>query len=144
MDSQEEIIGEMELIFKPTCESKIKILDDGFKYTDEDLTVDGLFTKEANLRRLDYLDSLYPIETNKNTEKIQMTKRVIMLCLNQMGLDVMTSTYSLNAKQRSSLQKLMRNYDDIDPDIIKIEFNTMVNEEIFNGTRDITKLPIYK
>ena len=140
MDNQEE----MELIFKPTCESKIKILDDGFKYTDEDLTVDGLFTKEANLRRLDYLDSLYPIETNKNTEKIQMTKRVIMLCLNQMGLDVMTSTYSLNAKQRSSLQKLMRNYDDIDPDIIKIEFNTMVNEEIFNGTRDITKLPIYK
>ena len=144
MDSQEEIIGEMELIFKPTCESKIKILDDGFKYTDEDLTVDGLFTKEANLRRLDYLDSLYPIETNKNTEKIQMTKRVIMLCLNQMGLDVMTSTYSLNAKQRTSLQKLMHNYDDIDPEIIKIEFNTMVNEEIFNGTRDITKLPIYK
>ena len=144
MDSQEEIIGEMELIFKPTCESKIKILDDGFKYTDEDLTVDGLFTKEANLRRLDYLDSLYPIETNKNTEKIQMTKRVIMLCLNQMGLDVMTSTYSLNAKQRTSLQKLMHNYDDIDPEIIKIEFNTMINEEIFNGTRDISKLPIYK
>ena len=144
MDSQEEIIGEMELIFKPTCESKIKILDDGFKYTDEDLTVDGLFTKEANLRRLDYLDSLYPIQTNKNTEKIQMTKRVIMLCLNQMGLDVMTSTYSLNAKQRTSLQKLMHNYDDIDPEIIKIEFNTMINEEIFNGTRDISKLPIYK
>ena len=144
MDSQEEIIGEMELIFKPTCESKIKILDDGFKYTDEDLTVDGLFTKEANLRRLDYLDSLYPIQTNKNTEKIQMTKRVIMLCLNQMGLDVMTNTYSLNAKQRTSLQKLMHNYDDIDPEIIKIEFNTMINEEIFNGTRDISKLPIYK
>lgn len=144
MDSQEEIIGEMELIFKPTCESKIKILDDGFKYTDEDLTIDGLFTKEATLRRLDYLDSLYPIETNKNTEKIQMTKRVIMLCLNQMGLDVMTSTYSLNAKQRTSLQKLMHNYDDIDPEIIKIEFNTMVNEEIFNETRDISKLPIYK
>ena len=140
MDNQDE----MELIIKPTCESKIKILNDGFKYTDEDLTIDGLLTKEANMRRLDYLDSLYPIETNDNTKRIQMTKRVIMLCLNQMGLDVMTNTYSLSNKQRTSLQKLMHNYDDIDPDIIKIEFNTMINEEIFNGTRDITKLPIYK
>jgi len=139
-----EIIEDMELVVKPTPESKIKIMDDGFKYTDEDLTVDGLFTKKANMRRLEYLDSLYPIETNENTERIQMTKRVIMLCLNQMGLDVMTNTYSLSDKQRKALQNLMHNYDDIDPELIKLEFNAMVNDEIFNGKRDLSKVPIFK
>ena len=139
-----EIIEDMELVIKPTPESEIKIMDDGFKYTDEDLTVDGLFTKKANMRRLEYLDSLYPIETNENTERIQMTKRVIMLCLNQMGLDVMTNTYSLSDKQRKALQNLMHNYDDIDPELIKLEFNAMVNDEIFNGKRDLSKVPIFK
>lgn len=120
----------------------IRTDDDGFKIYKNDLTDDNLLTAKALLRKEKFLDN--KMKVKEETIQTQMTKKVIRICLCNMGLDFMANTYNLTSTQRKKLQTKMKEYEDKTIEEINIEFNEHCNEYIFDNPKlDYSKLPVY-
>lgn len=116
--------------------------EDGFKIYKNDLTDDNLLTAKALLRKEKFLDN--KMKVKDETLQTQMTKKVIRICLCNMGLDFMANTYNLTSSQRKKLQTKMREYEDKTIEEINIKFNECCNDYIFdNPNLDYSKLPVY-
>lgn len=134
----------MELVInEKKRDEKIKLIDkDGFEYTEDDLVEKDVMKVEALIRKEKFLDEKYPVK--EKDFKVEMTKKVIMISLYDLGLNVMTNTYNLSTKKRDELQERMRYYEDISIDDINAKFNKVCNYEIFDNPQvDYSKLPIY-
>lgn len=113
---------------------------DGFSYTKADLTEDGVLSIEAQLRRIKYLDDKQNILIRDYGTN--MKRKVLSICLNKLGLDIMTNTYSLKQSKREELQKLMWEYNGKDEETINNDFyKACLDQELFD--RDYTKYPVY-
>lgn len=125
---------------------EIKTDFDGFQYISSDLTLDGLLTVKANIRKMEFLDRKQKegIKTTPDEKRINELKtRVKCICLNKMGLSIMKNTLDLNKSEREKLKLLMYAYNDkLENDIIT-EFNAICNSEIFNDKIEYEKFPIY-
>ena len=116
--------------------------DDGFNIYKNDLTDDNLLTAKALLRKEKFLDN--KMKVKDEILQTQMTKKVIRICLCNMGLDFMANTYNLTSSQRKKLQTKMREYEDKTIEEINNEFNELCNDYIFDNPKiDYSKLPIY-
>ena len=119
-----------------------KLNKDETKENDPDLTVDGLPTIEAQLRDIELKDNETVIK--EETLQTKMTKKVVRLCLVQLGFNFMTNVKDLNDYQKKRLQALMRGYEGVDIEQINKEFNEICDEHIFaNPKIDYSKLPVY-
>ena len=108
-------------------------------YSPEELTEDGLPTLDAQIRRMEERDA----ELTAQDQHKQLAMRVKCLSLNHMGLSPLHNTFSLDTKQRTILQDIMRTYEDKLPEQIVQEFNEVCNEKIFNTQMEMSKLPMY-
>lgn len=116
--------------------------EDGFKIYKNDLTEDNLLTAKALLRKEKFLDS--KMKVKEESLQTQMTKKVIRICLCEMGLDFMANTYNLTSSQRKKLQAKMKEYEDKTIEEINKEFNEHCNDYIFDNPKiDYSKLPVY-
>lgn len=120
-----------------------KLIDkDGFEYTINDEIEKGIYTIDAQMRKEKYLDNKYPLK--KKPKHIELTKKVIMISLYDLGFNVFTNTANLSSRHRDELQERMRYYEIIDVDIICKKFNKVCNYEIFDNPKlDYSKLPVY-
>lgn len=151
----EEEINDMVLEIKEKDINNIVIKDDeikkdndDFEYTNKDLTEDGVFTIDANLRKISFLDEKQAKQLKeKNIDeekayKIKMTKKVICCSYVKMGKHPLTNTYHLKPKERIKLQELMYSYNGKNEEEINEEFNEVCKEYIFEDY-DYSKTPIY-
>ena len=134
-------------------ESEPEILTDfdGFKHTKDDLTADGILTFEAQMRKIKEQEDKQKEIVKEKREKrglektflIELTRKVIMLCLDKMNKDIMTNTYHLSDFEREKLRKLMAEYNGRDPDDITAEFNLLCKEKLFVDRKDYSNFPVY-
>lgn len=141
-DGEEEIEQEhdKEILNEVITEPEVITDNEGFTYTKVDLTEDGVLSIEAQLRRIKYLDDKQNILIKDYGTN--MKRKVLSICLNKLGLDIMTNTYSLKQSKREELQKLMWEYNGKDEETINNDFyKACLDQELFD--RDYTRYPIY-
>jgi len=140
IDETNENDPELKKNIKKIIMNKLK--EDETKENDPDLTVDGIPTIEAQLRDMELKDKEVVIK--EETLQTKMTKKVVRLCLVQLGFNFMTNVKDLNEYQRKRLQALMRAYEGVEIEQIDKEFNEVCDEHIFaNPKIDYSKLPVY-
>lgn len=123
-------------------EKKKMVDNDGFEYDADDEVEKGILTIEAQMRKEKFLDEKNPVKPKNFLA--EMTRRVIMISLYDMNLDVLTNTKHLSGRQREELQLRMRQYEDVSIEDIKEKFNKVCNYEIFDNPKlDYSKLPVY-
>lgn len=121
---------------------EVKKDDDGFEYTDNDLTNDKLYTVDALLRKIKYLDDkTVSKEVEENTI---LRRKVIRISLVELGFNFMTDIRNLQQHQKNKLQLKMNEYSNTPKIDIETMFNTICNEHMFdNPNFDYSKTPIY-
>jgi len=115
---------------------------EGFEHTKDDLTIDGILTTEAQLRKLK-LDENKRNENKTSNRLKELTKIVIMLSLDKMNLHPLTDVSKLTVSQKEKLQSIMRTYENLNEETIESEFSVVVNSKILHDRCDIHRLPIY-
>jgi len=115
---------------------------EGFEHTKDDLTIDGILTTEAQLRKLK-LDENKRNENKTSNRLKELTKIVIMLSLDKMNLHPLTDVSKLTVSQKEKLQSIMRTYENLNVETIESEFSVVVNSKILHDRCDIHRLPIY-
>lgn len=120
-----------------------KLVDiSGFEYTKDDIIEGEILKVETQLKKIQYLDEKYPVK--EKDFKIELTKKVIMNSLFDIGLDIFTDTIHLNRLLRIRLQDKMREYEDKTIDEINNKFNMICNDLIFDNPKmDYSKIPIF-
>jgi len=73
----------------------------------------------------------------------EMTRRVKMICLNEMKKNILIPIYSLSDEEKKILQQKMWEYNDVDEKEIIDKFNAICVKELFNDKIDYSTLPIY-
>jgi len=116
--------------------------EEGFEHTKDDLTIDGILTTEAQLRKLK-LDENKRNENKTSNRLKELTKIVIMLSLDKMNLHPLTDVSKLTVSQKEKLQSIMRTYENLNVETIESEFSVVVNSKILHDRCDIHRLPIY-
>lgn len=114
------------------------------KYKPEELTADGIPTIETQLKEIKIKDDEIDIKMKENIQKTfnrEMTQRVKCLSLVKMGLSAFTNTYDLSMREKTKLQKIMHEYNDIDNNDIIKQFNEEIGDKL--ETLDYSKLPVY-
>jgi tryptophan synthase beta subunit len=116
------------------------------KYTPEQLTTDGIPTIETQLEELKQADEIQQKKRSEKEEYIyrrEMLQRVKCLALLQMDKSIFINTNDLTIKDRTKLQKIMWEYNDIPHEDIIKEFNEKVGEVLHEDKLDYSKLPLY-
>jgi hypothetical protein len=144
----------LEIIEK---ENKIEIIDNKLinpileeykqKYKPEELTDDGIPTIETQLKEMKIKDEEIDNKMKENIQKTynrEMTQRVKCLSLIKMGLSAFTNTNDLSMREKTKLQKIMYEYNDIEHDVIIKQFNEEIGD-MLDDTKslDYSKLPVY-
>jgi len=144
----------LEIIEK---ENKIEIIDNKLinpileeykqKYKPEELTDDGIPTIETQLKEMKIKDEEIDNKMKENIQKTynrEMTQRVKCLSLIKMGLSAFTNTNDLSIREKTKLQKIMYEYNDIEHDVIIKQFNEEIGD-MLDDTKslDYSKLPVY-
>jgi hypothetical protein len=157
IDELSEIVEKemtLEIIEK---ENKIEIIDNKLinpileeykqKYKPEELTDDGIPTIETQLKEMKIKDEEIDNKMKENIQKTynrEMTQRVKCLSLIKLGLSAFTNTNDLSMREKTKLQKIMYEYNDIEHDIIVKQFNEEIGD-MLDDTKsiDYSKLPVY-
>lgn len=119
---------------------------------DPTLTQDGLPTIETQLKGLHELDKLYKEEIEKETDEqkkkrdeIKLALKVKCIILDELGLDIISDTRTLNVKQRKIYNAKFKAYfENADEEYITSRFHEVCHETIFVNGVDFSKYPVYK
>jgi len=149
------VIGELQP-FDETQIDKLKTLNDefvlrdgNFIYTKEELTVDGLLTFDAQMRKIKEDEEmklnlkLERCSISNNNEILKIKMRVKCLGLYKIGKPILTDIRHLSFRDRERLQIEMKKYESISIEDITNEFNDICKDELFCNGYDYSKLPVY-
>ena len=127
---------------KPSNIKLIKTDDDGFVYTDDDLTIDKLYTTDALLRKEKFLDA--KMKVKEIDEMTSLRRKVIRIALTDLGYDFMTNIHNLQPNQKKKLQLKMNEYEIVCAEDIENKFNEICNDHMFDNPQfDYSKIPVY-
>jgi hypothetical protein len=142
-----EIIEKKNINVTVTDDEILQTID-GFKYTKEDLTDDGVFKIETHLRYLSMRDDkqeeerLTKLTSDKRDER-DLKMRVKCLALKKIGKPILFNTYLLKIKDRTNCEEIMRTYNNKTPEEIIKEFNETCCDELFEDPVAYITYPIY-
>lgn len=117
------------------------------KYKPEELTDDLIPSIETLLKNIESNDLEDKAKEEKHKDKLfkrEMTQRVKCICLYKMNKSIMTNTFDLSVKDRTTLEIMMHSYEETPYDDIIKEFNDIACNDLFdNNNIDYSKYPIY-